>query len=127
MRMAACGEAARCGNMVATAATAAAGEATVESGVFTMLAVRCGSAPLPLLWVVWIARASSGEMGTDTLRIVTPAPVAVRGRSVPGCAAGDSVLQSITPMAARTVRGTCGRVGRGTRMPATTALVTALN
>ena len=127
MRMVMCGEAARCGNMVATAATAAAGEATVRSGVFTMPAVRCGSAPLPLPWVVWIARASSGEMGTDTVRTVTPAPVAVTGRSVPGCAARDTVLQSITPMAARTVRGTCGRRGRGTRMTATTALVTAPN
>ena len=122
-----CGEAAICGNMVATVATAAAGEATVESGVFTMPAVRCGSAPRPLLWVVWMARASSGEMETDTVRTVTPAPAAVMGRSVPVCVARDTVLQSITPMAARTVRGTCGRRGRGTRMPATTALVTAPN
>ena len=113
--------------MVATVATAAAGEATVESGVFTMPAVRCGSAPRPLLWVVWMARASSGEMETDAVRTVTPAPAAVTGRSVPGCAAGGSVLQSITPMGVRTVRGTCGRRGRGTRMPATTALVTAPN
>ena len=127
MRMATRGRAARCGNILATAATAAAGEATVRSGVFTMPAVRCGSAPLPLPWVVWIARGSSGEMGTDTLRTVTPAPAAVMGRSVPVCVARDSVLQSITPMAARTVRGTCGRRGRGTRMTATTAPVTAPN
>ena len=40
MRMATCGRAARCGNISATAATAAAGEATVRSGVFTMPAVR---------------------------------------------------------------------------------------
>ena len=127
MRMAACGEAAIWGNIMATAATAAAGEATVESGVFTMPAARCGSAPLPLPGVVWIARASSGEMGTDTLRTVTPAPAAVMGRTVAGGAAGDTVLQFITPMGARTVRGPCGRRGRRTRMPATTALVTAPN
>ena len=40
IRMVTCGRAARCGNISATAATAAAGEATVESGVFTMPAVR---------------------------------------------------------------------------------------
>ena len=90
-----CGEAAICGNIMATAATAAAGEATVESGVFTMLAVRCGSAPLPLLWVVWIARASSGEIETDTVRTVTPAPAAVTGRSVPGCVQQEAVSSNL--------------------------------